>query len=53
VNSSTTHELSIAHATPLETMQTGPAGRSAVSTRKAERRPTRDVKNLNHPVQTL
>ena len=35
------HELSIAHATSLDTMQTGPAGRSPPFRRKCVRRSTR------------
>ena len=46
------HELSIAHATSLDTMQTGPAGRSAIST-QVRASLDQDVKNLNHLVQTL
>ena len=46
------HELSIAHATSLDTMQTGPAGKSAIST-QVRASLDQDVKNLNHLVQTL
>ncbi|MGH9551758.1 MAG: MurR/RpiR family transcriptional regulator, partial [Terriglobales bacterium] len=46
------HELSIAHATSLDTMQTGPAGRSAIST-QVRASLDQDVKSLNHLVQTL
>ncbi len=46
------HELSIAHATSLETMQTGPTGKSAMS---AQTRASleQDVKNMNRLVQSL
>lgn len=46
------HELSIAHATSLDTMQTGPAGRSAVST-QIRASLDQDVKNLERVVQSL
>ncbi len=46
------HELSIAHATSLDTMQTGPAGRSAIST-QVRASLDQDLKSLNHLVQTL
>jgi DNA-binding MurR/RpiR family transcriptional regulator len=46
------HELSIAHATSLDTMQTGPTGKSAMS---AQTRASleQDVKNMNRLVQSL
>jgi RpiR family carbohydrate utilization transcriptional regulator len=46
------HELSIAHATSLDTMQTGPAGKSAIS---AQTRASldQDMKNMNRLVQSL
>ena len=46
------HELSIAHATSLDTMQTGPAGKSAIST-QVRASLDQDVKNLNRLVQSL
>ena len=46
------HELSIAHATSLDAMQTGPAGKSAIST-QVRASLDQDVKNLNRLVQTL
>jgi RpiR family carbohydrate utilization transcriptional regulator len=46
------HELSIAHATSLDTMQTGPGGKSAIS---AQTRASldQDMKNMNRLVQSL
>jgi len=46
------HELSIAHATSLDTMQTGPAAKSAIS---AQTRASldQDMKNMNRLVQSL
>jgi RpiR family carbohydrate utilization transcriptional regulator len=46
------HELSIAHATSLDTKQTGPTGKSAMS---AQTRASleQDVKNMNRLVQSL
>ncbi len=46
------HELSIAHATSLDTMQTGPAGKSAIST-QFRASLDQDVKSLNRLVQTI
>ena len=44
------HELSIAYATSLDAMQTGPAGKSNIST-QIRRSLDQDVKNLNRLVQ--
>src|ERR1700726_3202606 len=44
------HELSIASATPLDAMQTGPAGKSAIST-QVRASLDQDVKNLNRLLQ--
>jgi DNA-binding MurR/RpiR family transcriptional regulator len=46
------HELSIAHATSLDTMQTGPAAKSAIS---AQGRASldQDIKNINRLAQSL
>jgi RpiR family carbohydrate utilization transcriptional regulator len=46
------HELSIAHATSLDTMQTGPAGKSAITT-QVRASLDQDVKSLNRLVQTI
>jgi RpiR family carbohydrate utilization transcriptional regulator len=46
------HELSIAHATSLDTMQTGPAGKSAIST-QARASLDQDVKNMNRLIRSL
>src|SRR5450631_1659278 len=46
------HELSIAYATSLDTMQTGPAGKSAIST-QVRASLDQDIKNLNRLVQTI
>src|ERR1700675_4668589 len=46
------HELSIAHATSLDIMQTGPSARSAVPT-QARASLDQDLKNMNHLVRSL
>jgi RpiR family carbohydrate utilization transcriptional regulator len=46
------HELSIAHATSLDTMQTGPAGKSAIST-QAQASLNQDMENMNRLVHSL
>jgi len=46
------HELSIANATSLDTMQTGPAGKSALST-QVRASLDQDVKNLNRLSQSI
>ena len=46
------HELSIAYATSLDAMQTGPAGKSAIST-QVRASLEQDVKNLNRLVQGI
>jgi DNA-binding MurR/RpiR family transcriptional regulator len=46
------HELSIAHATSLDTMQTSPGGRSATS-RQLRASLDQDVKNLESLIQSL
>src|SRR6202142_1930889 len=46
------HELSIAYATSLDAMQTGPAGKSAIST-QVRASLDQDVKNLNRLVQGI
>jgi DNA-binding MurR/RpiR family transcriptional regulator len=46
------HELSIAHATSLDSMQTGPTGKSAIST-QARASLDQDLKNMNHLVRSL
>ena len=46
------HELSIAHATSLDTMQTGPTGKSAIST-QARASLDQDLKNMNHLFRSL
>jgi RpiR family carbohydrate utilization transcriptional regulator len=46
------HELSIAHATSLDTMKTGPAGKSAIST-QAQASLNQDVENMNRLVHSL
>ena len=45
------HELSIAYATSLDAMQTGPAGKSAIST-QVRASLDQDIKSLNRLVQT-
>jgi RpiR family carbohydrate utilization transcriptional regulator len=46
------HELSIAHATSLDTMQTGPAGKSAIST-QVRASLDQDIQNLSRLSQSL
>src|SRR5712691_1280224 len=46
------HELSIAYATSLDAMQTGPAGKSAIST-QVRASLDQDVKNLDRLVQGI
>ena len=46
------HELSIAHATSLDTMQTGPTGKSAISV-QARASLDQDMKNMNRLVHSL
>jgi DNA-binding MurR/RpiR family transcriptional regulator len=46
------HELSIAHATSLDTMQTGPAAKSAISA-QARASLDQDIKNMNRLAQSL
>src|SRR6266481_574897 len=46
------HELSIAHATSLDTMRTGPAGKSAISA-QARASLDQDMKNMNRLTQSL
>ncbi len=46
------HELSIAHATSLDTMQTGPAAKSAISA-QARASLDQDMKNMNRLAQSL
>jgi DNA-binding MurR/RpiR family transcriptional regulator len=46
------HELSIAHATSLDTMQTAPSGKFAAST-QARASLEQDFKNLNRLIQSL
>jgi DNA-binding MurR/RpiR family transcriptional regulator len=46
------HELSIAHATSLEAMQTGPAGKSAIST-QIRASLDQDIKNLERLAQSI
>jgi RpiR family carbohydrate utilization transcriptional regulator len=46
------HELSIAYATSLDAMQTGPAGKSAIST-QVRASLDQDVKNLNRLLQGI
>jgi RpiR family carbohydrate utilization transcriptional regulator len=46
------HELSIAHATSLDTMRAGPAGKSAVST-QTRASFDQDVRNMNRLISSL
>jgi DNA-binding MurR/RpiR family transcriptional regulator len=46
------HELSIAHATSLDTMQTGPTGKSAISI-QARASLEQDIKNMNRLIHSL
>lgn len=46
------HELSIAHATSLDTMQSGPAGKSAIST-QVHASLNQDLKNMNRLIHSL
>lgn len=46
------HELSIAHATSLDTMRTGPAAKSAISA-QARASLDQDMKNMNRLTQSL
>jgi RpiR family carbohydrate utilization transcriptional regulator len=46
------HELSIAHATSLDTMQTGPTGKSAISI-QVRASLEQDIKNMNRLIQSL
>jgi len=46
------HELSIAHATSLDTMQTGPTGKSAISA-QARASLDQDIKNVNRLAHSL
>jgi DNA-binding MurR/RpiR family transcriptional regulator len=46
------HELSIAHATSLDTMQTGPTGKSAISA-QARASLDQDTKNMNRLAHSL